>query len=111
VLPPGAFITKVQLAYNVNGVTFITFTTNTAVTYSRGVIVQTDSAFTQLFTATQPFIGVLGYQNSSPILTSVGFYTFLCSPVQITPNVTNNGTTNPNPITSNNQTSNQNQSG
>ena len=52
VLAPGSFITQVQLAYNVNGVTFIKLTTNTAVTYSRGVIVQTDSAFTQLFTQT-----------------------------------------------------------
>jgi len=61
VLAPNTYITQVQLAYNANGVTFIKFTTNTAVIFSRGVITQTDSAFTQLFTQTQPFIGVLGY--------------------------------------------------
>jgi ABC-type molybdate transport system substrate-binding protein len=96
VLAPNTYITQVQLAYNANGVTFIKFTTNTAVIFSRGVITQTDSAFTQLFTQTQPFIGVLGYQNTLPVLTSIGFYTFQCMPVQNTTNFTNNDTTNPN---------------
>jgi len=106
VLAPDTYITKVQLAYNANGVTFIKFTTNTAVTFNRGVLIQTDSAFTQLFTQTQPFIGVLGYQSTTPTLTSVGFYTFLCTPVQNTTNFTNNETTNPNSTGKTNSTTN-----
>ena len=76
VIPETQYIKQVQLAYNTMGVTYLKVTTDQGGTFSRGTFSQTDSAYTQLFTADKPFMGIMGYEST--VLKALGFLAFKC---------------------------------